>query len=113
MKLKPAFISSLVGLLLLSFNYNLMAQQEDEKLAVLQKKVDSLSEIVVAQQKEIADLKEELGKLKKGFPFSVKPLDPKSNSNPSGAVPFEFNGQTYYIVPIIEKDDPMIFKKLK
>lgn len=66
----------------------------------IKKKVEELESKLDKQKREIDSLQTELKKLKSPKPMVAIPAPKDFKKYPKGATPFEFNGHTYYIVPL-------------
>ena len=102
-KLLSYSVPILICYLILAQNSFAQNKTSRDTLEVLQKKVMELELKTKLQQEKINELEGMIDQLNKKKPFAVFPREPKLNKRPNNAFPFEFNGNTYYFVPLIGK----------
>lgn len=73
-------------------------KKSSDEIKLLIGRIESLEKQVKEQDTKIAELSNELNKVQN--PILAIPKMRSLNDLPKGSQPFEFNGQTYYMVPI-------------
>jgi hypothetical protein len=71
----------------------------DDQIKGLKNEVDSLQSRLANLEKQVS----ELTKLLRVYPAPIPQLAPGVRGLPEGSKPFEFNGLTFYCVPVREK----------
>ena len=81
--------------------YDLYAQiKKKDTESDLSKRIESLEKTVKSQQKKIESLEKEVGLLKFEKPLFKIRSDSLMRINPDKGTPFNFNGRTYYMMPL-------------
>jgi hypothetical protein len=75
-------------------------QTKDESGLKLKMKIEELESKLEQQKHELDSLQSELKNLKSQKPLIALPAPKDFRDLPKGATPFEFNGNTYYVVLI-------------
>jgi len=96
---------ALVLILFMSGQNPAQDKKGDEKIQPLIDRIEALEKKVKEQDTKISELNSELDKIKNSNPMFAIPNLPDLKNLPKGSKPFQFNGQTYYMVPVNVKSD--------